>query len=58
MTSLTLTRNTPGTPPRSRKFKVFTRRNVDQITQLAAWRGCDIAAMKAVSAVLPFRVNN
>ena len=58
MTSLTLAHDTPGTSSRVRKFKVFTRRNVDQITQLAAWRGCDLAAMKAVSAVLPFRVNN
>ena len=58
MTSPTLTHNTPRTSPSARKFKVFTRRNIDQITQLAAWRGCDLAAMKAVAAVLPFRVNN
>jgi KamA family protein len=40
------------------RFRVFTRRHIDEIPQLKDLPGADRIAMKAVSAVLPFRVNN
>jgi KamA family protein len=42
----------------SLKFKVFTRADIDQIPQLAGLPEETRQSMKAVSAVLPFRVNN
>ncbi len=59
MTSLALQRGyIPGNQPDARRFKVFTRRHIDQIPQLERFSTSDLNAMKAVSAVLPFRVNN
>ena len=58
MTSMASPRSISRTASDSRKFKVFTRRNIDQVSQLAAWPERDILAVKAVSAVLPFRVNS
>ena len=59
MTSLALQNGyVPGNQPDARRFKVFTRRHIDQIPQLARLSPREINAMKAVSAVLPFRVNN
>jgi KamA family protein len=59
MTSLALQNGyIPGTPPAARRLKVFTRRHIDQIPQVAGLSSSDLNAMKAVSAVLPFRVNN
>ena len=40
------------------KYKVYTRKNIDEIPQLRILPKADRVAMKAVSAVLPFRVNN
>ena len=40
-----------------RKFRVFTRRDIDRIPQLQRLSETDRLAMKAVAAVLPFRVN-
>lgn len=40
-----------------RKFRAFTRNHIERIPQLAHLPPERIAAMKAVSAVLPFRVN-
>lgn len=42
----------------SRRFRVFTERNLERIPQLADFHRSDILAMKTVAAVLPFRVNN
>jgi KamA family protein len=42
----------------ARKFKVYTRRNFDRIAQLQALSEADRMAIRAVSAVLPFRVND
>jgi KamA family protein len=42
----------------SSKFKVFTRADIDQIPQLAGLPEDVRQSMKAVAAVLPFRVNN
>jgi len=39
-------------------FKVFTRKDIDDIAPLQKLSSRDRLAMKAVSAVLPFRVNN
>jgi KamA family protein len=59
MTSLALQNGyIPGDRPDARRFKMFTRRHIDQIPQLARLSPSDLNAMKAVSAVLPFRVNN
>ena len=59
MTSLALQEGyVPGIEADARRFKVFTRRHIDQIPQLARLSTSDRNAMKAVSAVLPFRVNN
>ena len=59
MTSLALQRGyIPGNQPDERRFKVFARRHIDQIPQLERLSPSDLKAMKAVSAVLPFRVNN
>ena len=43
------------TPP---KFKVFTRKDIDDIRELQSLSHEERLSMKAVSAVLPFRVNN
>lgn len=40
------------------KFQVFTRKDIDEIPELQRLPESDRLAMKAVSAVLPFRVNN
>lgn len=42
-------------PPR---YKVFTRRQIDEIPQLRMLPELERTAMKAVASVLPFRVNN
>ena len=42
----------------SPKFKVFTRKDIDEIRELQSLSVEERLAMKAVSAVLPFRVNN
>jgi len=42
----------------SRRYKVYTRRHLDQIPQLQQLPPTYREAMKAVAAVLPFRVNN
>ena len=41
-----------------RKFKVFTRRDLERIPQLQRFSSEEIVAMKAVTWVLPFRVNS
>jgi KamA family protein len=41
-----------------RKYRAYTRRDIDEIPQLRRLPRDEIIAMKAVSAVLPFRVNN
>ncbi|MEE9133550.1 MAG: lysine 2,3-aminomutase [Gemmatimonadota bacterium] len=43
---------------KARTYRVYTRKDIDRIPQLRLLRETDRAAMKAVSAVLPFRVNN
>ena len=40
------------------KFKVFTRKDIDDIRELQSLSHEERLSMKAVSAVLPFRVNN
>jgi L-lysine 2,3-aminomutase len=40
-----------------RKYRAFTRKDIDRIPQLAKLDPDDVVAMKAVAAVLPFRVN-
>lgn len=40
------------------KFQVFTRKDIDELPELQRLPESDRLAMKAVSAVLPFRVNN
>ncbi len=40
------------------KFKVFTRKDIDDIRELQSLSAEERLSMKAVSAVLPFRVNN
>ncbi len=42
----------------SSKFKVFTRSDIDRLPQLLALPEEVRLSMKAVAAVLPFRVNN
>lgn len=42
-------------PPR--KFRVYTRRDLDRIPQLGRFSNDELLAMKAVACVLPFRVN-
>ena len=42
----------------SPKFKVFTRKDIDDIRELQSLSEDERLEMKAVSAVLPFRVNN
>jgi KamA family protein len=44
-----------GRPPR---YRAYTRKDVDRIPQLHAMNEGERMAMRAVSAVLPFRVNN
>ena len=41
-----------------RKFRVYARRHLDKIPQLQHFSADEILAMKAVSYVLPFRVND
>ncbi len=41
-----------------RQFRVFTRRHIDEIPQLESFSPSQVTSMKAVSAVLPFRVNS
>ena len=41
-----------------RKFRVYTEKNMDQIPQLQRLPEPERAAMQAVSAVFPFRVND
>lgn len=43
---------------RPRKYKAYVRKDIDKIPQLRAMPREERVAMKAVSAVLPFRVNN
>ena len=45
-----------GTP--GRKFEVFTRKDIDALPELMSLSEYERDCMKAVSAVLPFRVNN
>lgn len=40
-----------------RRFRAYTRKDIDSIPQLKCLDPDDLIAMKAVSAVLPFRVN-
>jgi L-lysine 2,3-aminomutase len=40
------------------RFRVYTRRHIDEILQIQRLPESDRIAMKAVSAVFPFRVNN
>ncbi len=40
------------------RFKVFTRKDIDDIQELRTLSNDERLSMKAVSAVLPFRVNN
>ncbi len=42
----------------TRDYRVFTHHNMDQIAQLRLLPRTERTAMKAVAAVLPFRVNN
>ena len=44
--------------PDSRRLQIYTRRHMDQIPQLERLSPTELTSMKAVSAVLPFRVNN
>jgi KamA family protein len=46
------------TRPRLRKFRVYTRKDIDHIPQILRLTDQERIAMKAVSHVLPFRVNN
>lgn len=41
-----------------RRFTAYTRKDIDQIPQLRGLLPVELTAMKAVSAVFPFRVNN
>lgn len=59
MTSLALQNGyVPAAGLDARRFKVFMRRHIDQVPQLSLLSKRERDAMKAVSAVLPFRVNN
>ena len=49
-----MTRRHSSEPP---KYRAYTRRDIDRIPQLKALDPDEIVAMKAVSAVLPFKVN-
>ncbi len=42
---------------KARKYKGYTRKDIDKIPELQTLEHHDIVAIKAVSAVLPFRVN-
>lgn len=44
--------------PKRRKFRVYTNKNMDQIPQIQRLSESERVAMQAVSAVLPFRVND
>lgn len=41
-----------------RKYRAYTRRDIDRIPELEAMSAAERTAMKAVSAVLPFRANS
>jgi L-lysine 2,3-aminomutase len=43
---------------KANRYRVYTRKQLDKIPQLKRLSPADLNAMKAVSAVLPFRVNN
>jgi L-lysine 2,3-aminomutase len=59
MTSLALQNGyVPAVGLDARRYKVFMRRHIDQVPQLSRLSKRERDAMKAVSAVLPFRVNN
>ena len=45
-------------PRSARKYRVYTNRDIDQLPPLRKLTEAERNAMKAVSAVLPFRVNN
>lgn len=45
-------------PRRVRKYRAYTRKDLDDIAQVRALADVDRDALKAVAAVLPFRVNN
>jgi L-lysine 2,3-aminomutase len=51
-------RHHPGNPTAGRKYQVITAKDIDRLPQLATLSRTDRIAMKAVAAVLPFRVNN
>ena len=46
------------TPDAAPAYRVYTRKDIDRIPELARLSAEDRLVMKAVSAVLPFRVNN
>ena len=54
--SFARTRSVTGRPPE--KFRVVTRKDIDDLPQLQRLSTTERQNMKAVSAVLPFRVNN
>lgn len=45
-------------PEQARTYRVFTTKDIDRIPQLQKFPATERAGMKAVAAVLPFRVNN
>jgi len=47
-----------GAGGEQRRFRAFTRKDIDRIPQLQRLSEAERLSMKAVSAVLPFRVNN
>ena len=51
-------RNAVSAVDDARRLCIYTRRQIEQIQQLRGFTQSQITAMKAVSAVLPFRVNN
>ena len=48
---------TAQTKVKARKYKAYTRKDIDRIPELQTLARNEIVAIKAVSAVLPFRVN-
>jgi KamA family protein len=52
------TTHIPVLPRSPRNYSVYTQRNIDEISPLRALSEADRNAMRAVAAVLPFRVNN
>ncbi len=47
----------PSSSTFTRKFRVYTQRDLDRIPQLSRLSNDEVLAMKAVARVLPFRVN-